>query len=269
MTCKSLDLPKLDKCERQGLAYYTDTTLEDQVGVKIAFTTTLGGVSENEFSSLNLGSRVGDSVKCVNSNQDKLLHALSCDVSSASLFNPKQVHGDNVITITSVDDLKDNIEADAAICNVKDVGILLCFADCTPLIFVAPNSNFCVVHAGWRGVANYISQKSLKCLSQISNCRSSDINIYIGPNIHVCCFEVGEDVKRVFENKFTDCIVEKGDKAFVDMNAALKEQLVSVGANAKRICDVDICTKCNCDEFFSYRASGGKCGRHGAFAIWD
>ena len=43
--------------------------------------------------------------------------------------------------------------------------------------------------------------------------------------------------------------------------------LTYAGVVAERIADLDACTVCNNQEFFSYRAQDGVCGRHGAFAV--
>ena len=58
-----------------------------------------------------------------------------------------------------------------------------------------------------------------------------------------------------------------GDKFNVSMSAALKMQLMAVGLKEERFCDLGLCTKCNEDLFYSYRATDGKCGRHGAIAF--
>ena len=43
--------------------------------------------------------------------------------------------------------------------------------------------------------------------------------------------------------------------------------LVAAGVEARRIADVNCCTVCDNRNWFSYRAQGGVCGRHGAFAV--
>ena len=53
----------------------------------------------------------------------------------------------------------------------------------------------------------------------------------------------------------------------VSMLEALRVQLAAVGVDPARICDAGICTQCNPQQYFSYRASGGTCGRHGAIAF--
>ena len=89
--------------------------------------------------------------------------------------------------------------------------------------------------------------------------------MYIGPYIHACHFEVGEEVAKQFFDSFGEASLV--DERHVDMGAALRSGFASMGVAPERIADVDMCTVCDAGErFYSYRASGGTCGRHGAFA---
>ena len=47
----------------------------------------------------------------------------------------------------------------------------------------------------------------------------------------------------------------------------MRADLSRAGLDLDRVADIDICTVCNTERFFSYRAEGGDTGRHGAFAI--
>ena len=90
-------------------------------------------------------------------------------------------------------------------------------------------------------------------------------NVYIGPHIHDCCFEVGSEVEQRFAELFGQGCVRPS--RHVSMLDALRVQLAAVGVDPARICDAGICTQCNPQRYFSYRASGGTCGRHGAIAF--
>ena len=46
--------------------------------------------------------------------------------------------------------LKNKAGADAVVCTVPGVPVLLCFADCVPVVVVC-SGGFAVVHSGWRG----------------------------------------------------------------------------------------------------------------------
>ena len=146
-----------------------------------------------------------------------------------------------------------------------DVAALLCFADCAPVIIVAPSGKFAVAHCGWRGVVYGAWATALSALCELTGDDPERFNVYIGPYIHACHFEVGEEVAKQFFDSFGEASLV--DERHVDMGAALRCGFASMGVAPERIADVDMCTVCDAGErFYSYRVSGGTCGRHGAFA---
>ena len=139
-------------------------------------------------------------------------------------------------------------------------------------MIVSPTGRFAVVHAGWRGVDNLISVASVRWMAASDAAYTGEdpykmlahYNVYLGPHIHAECFETGPDVHARFVEQFgQECAY---DATHIDLSAALRMQLVDVGIDPLRICDMNRCTVCNNTEFFSYRAQGGTAGRHGAFA---
>lgn len=281
MDRRSLPKPSLSEVECNNIPLFTDEALFDACGVRIAFTTREGGVSVGPYASLNLGSHVEDDAVAVLKNRSLLMDALagaSCASGDARLIVPQQVHGDTIVTVDSLDEVaraKDEAAqgADAVIVGAREVAALLCFADCVPLIIVAPTGRFAVVHAGWRGVENTIAAKTLSRMllqeEQASGVAQKDLiaatNVYIGPYIHRECFETNEEIHDLFVAKFGEAC--DFDPCHIDLGAALRMQLTQLGLAPDRICDMDLCTVCNNDRFFSYRAQDAIAGRHGAFAI--
>ena len=133
------------------------------------------------------------------------------------------------------------------------------------MIIVAPSGKFAVAHCGWRGVVYGAWATALSTLCELTGDDPERFNVYIGPYIHACHFEVGEEVAKQFFDSFGE--ESLADERHVDMGAALRCGFASMGVAPERIADVDMCTVCDAGErFYSYRASGGTCGRHGAFA---
>ena len=95
-------------------------------------------------------------------------------------------------------------------------------------------------------------------------CDPKNLICCIGPSIGKCCFEVGEDVKEMFYNKFKnmekiDEIItpsKKQNKYFIDTVLLNKITLKKEGLISENIIESDICTKCHCDKIHSYRAEG-------------
>lgn len=94
---------------------------------------------------------------------------------------------------------------------------------------------------------------------------AASYNVYVGPYIHAECFETGLDVAEAFSREIGSECVDGSDH--VDLGRALRIDLACVGIRADRIADAGVCTACHPDVFYSYRASGGTCGRHGALAF--
>ena len=252
----------------KGLVVLTDEALYEACSVRIAFTSRHGGVSEGMFASLNCASHVNDDPNCVARNRRIVLDALGAN--QAQLIVPNQVHGCTVLTVKRSDEVDDvqklaDDGADGLLVEAPDVAALLNFADCLPLVLVAPNGMFAVVHAGWRGAVQHIARKSIDMLAKAAGCRAEGINAYIGPHIGVECFEVGADVAKLFEREFGRDVVAQD--RFVSLSTAVLVDLQRAGASAGRVVDAQLCTKCNAQSYFSYRASNGACGRNSAVAV--
>ena len=264
-----LPLPRLVEGRFSNLAAFTDEELFKACGVRIAFSERAGGTSAAPFDSLNLGSHVNDDAACVEENRRRLCAAMGA--ASAELIVPKQVHAADVAVCENIDDVPETRAfaaegSDAVAVGCENVAALLCFADCTPVIIVAPSGAFAVAHCGWRGVVYGAWATALSTLCEISGDAPERFNVYIGPYIHACHFEVGPEVAKQFVDSFGEgCLA---DERHVDMGAALRTGFASMGIDPARIADIDACTVCDGGKrFYSYRASGGVCGRHGAFAV--
>lgn len=275
----ALPLPTLNALPlgAHSLLVLTDPALFERCGVRIAFTGRAGGVSEGCFASLNCGGAVGDEPQAVAENRRRVAQALGAE--GAPLLVPKQVHGTSLVTVDSVEDEALAAAREAALAGadglvvaVPDVMALLNFADCLPLILVAPSGRFAVLHAGWRGAVAGIAAKGLRALCQLDPCDPAEVNAYIGPHIRSCCFEVGPDVAKRFQDAFDSerlpgLAAAVPDADHVSLAAAVTRDLVGAGVLPERIVDAGICTQCNPERYFSYRATQGHCGRHTAAAF--
>ena len=265
-TALRLPAPRLSEGLFSSLTCYTDEALWQATGVRVAFTTRTGGVSEVPYQGLNLGDHVGDDPAAVAENRKLLMASLG--FSACTIANPKQVHGDVLVSLDDEDALQQDIAlsrqgADGLVVSLPNVAALLCYADCVPVIIVAPDGRFAVVHAGWRGVVNGIAVAALRQLSDPFD--PDQCNIYLGPYIHGECFETGDDVHQRFFDLFgAECVY---DDTHIDLGAALRVSLVAAGADPARIVEVGGCTMCHPERWFTYRGEGGVCGRHGAVAI--
>ena len=242
-------------------------------GVTFAFTERMGGVSEGAYASLNLGDSCGDDALSVLENRTRALAALSSRADMARLVNPRQVHGDRVVCIEAADDAsvaaaqrEARLGADAIAVCVPNVPVLLCYADCVPVIIVA-HGGFSVVHSGWKGTYARIAAKAAAELARITGESPSAMRAYIGPHILGSEYEVDAELAGRFSAAFGPSAIV-GERN-LDLGACIVRALCDAGLRAESVCDEQISCFSNPDRFFSYRASGGICGRHGALAILE
>jgi copper oxidase (laccase) domain-containing protein len=85
----------------------------------------------------------------------------------------------------------------------------------------------------------------------------------IGPCIGPCCFEVGDDVAQAVAATSEAAVIVRrpGEKACVDLRAAVRVQLRRHGLRSARIEDVAGCTKHEPARFHSFRRDGRDSGR--------
>ena len=249
-------------------------TLFARHGVKHGISTRLGGVSDGEYRSLNIGFSVGDGQDQVLSNRRALCRALGVDAEYLTVCN--QVHGDRVIEVSSTDagggvspDCSRAENADAMLTREPGVALHCGFADCVPVLLYAPDKMVAaVVHAGWKGTVAGIAAKAVKLMIERYACDPLQIIAGIGPSIGPCCFEVDGSVAERFYEKYPghgDLIIQKQrEKYHIDLWLANKLQLSAAGLLESNIAGAGLCTACNTDLFYSYRKENGKTGRHAA-----
>ena len=272
----SLELPYpiLERCDSTGVPLLTDDALFDAVGVRMAFTGREGGVSTGVYSSLNTASDVGDDLGVVKRNRRRALEAM--DIDEELLIVPNQVHGLEVLDVRcgfNVERVSAQAAGgiDAIVVEPVRVAALMSFADCLSLILVSPSGRFAIAHAGWRGAVAGIAGKTARALVAADGGDATTgveaarrYNAYVGPHIRAECFEVGDEVVVQFIEAYGEEAVSSPNH--IDLARAVTIDLLRAGLCEERIVDSRVCTKCNPDRFFSYRASGGQCGRHAAIA---
>ncbi len=57
-------------------------------------------------------------------------------------------------------------------------------------------------HAGWRGTVKRIVEKGVGEMRRYFGTLPRDVRAAIGPGIHNCCYEVGEEVRQRFQSQF-------------------------------------------------------------------
>ena len=240
-------------------------------GVAFAFTERTGGVSEEPYESLNLGTHVGDDLFAVQENRRRALDALGAFDCQDNLLVPNQVHGDTVVVVTDagadyLEGVRDSLAqgCDAVVCTVPNVPVMLCFADCVPVVLTCPGG-FAVAHSGWKGTYARIAGKTAQKLAQAAGADIASVQAHIGPHILGDEYEVSDDLMQKFSLQF-DNINTFGSR-LLDLSQAIRQSLEEVGVRSCDIHDPGLSTVKLSDRFFSYRRENGTCGRHAAMAV--
>ena len=259
---------RLTRYESFGVTLLGDTRRPH--GVTLCFSERTGGVSGGAYTSLNLDVNCGDEPACVEENTRRLLVAAAFPHGPERLVRPFQVHGTNTLRIKDGSDAAlEAIRAqaaegaDAIVCTVPEVAVLLCYADCVPIILVA-DGGFAVVHSGWRGTYEHICAVALQALCEECGSRPEYVRAYIGPHIGAQDYEVSQGLIDRFTERFGAQV--QPTHRHLDLAACIVDTLLAQGVAMDRI---HVCTDstASCtDRFFSYRGEGGTCGRIGALA---
>ena len=250
--------------------YLTYHSLSEIKFIRHAFTTRLGGVSEGEFTSMNMAFNRGDDPERVTENYRRF--CLSAGFDFDSLTASAQDHHTFVRPVTKenrgvgIYKPRDMESVDGLITNEPGVTLVTYYADCTPLFFVdTKNRAIGLAHAGWRGTVGRIGEKVLEKMHECYGTDPADIVAAIGPAISRCCYEVDAPCAKHFL-AMTDLQPEKfvfpkeGGKFMLDLLETNRQILAAAGVKPENITLSDLCTNCHSDLLWSHRATKGRRG---------
>ena len=256
---------------RDSLLYYQSDRLQSRHG----FSTRYGGVSTGFLASLNLGVNRGDNAACVNENYRRFGQAIGFDPAHAVLS--KQVHRDDIRIVTREDWgaglLRPNgYEADGLITNVPDTALMVFSADCGTVLLEDPVTGAVgACHAGWRGTALGIAEKTAREMIRVYGCRAEDLRAALGPCISLCCFETDANVpdamRAALGRDAEPGITFNGSKYHVDMKYMNRVFLLRAGLREEQIDASPLCTACDPETFWSYRRAGDDRGSLAAVIV--
>ena len=232
----------------------------------VAFSTTRhGGVSQGNYSSLNINAYCGDDMEAVAENRRLL--SLELPIPNASrIIVPHQVH-DSVVQVIDEDTLgqQELIEGvDALITRLPGVCIGVSTADCIPIIIYDPVHHCAAaVHAGWRGTVKRIAESVARQMYAFYRSDYGEMQVMMGPGISLKNFEVGQEVYDEFlQAGFPmERIAARYAKWHIDLPLCNRLQLEQLGIRPENIRETGICTYDHADDFFSARRLGINSGR--------
>lgn len=174
----------------------------------------------------------------------------------ARFFQTKQVHGRALATAEGTPEALLAVEADGIVAEPgSEAAAAIRVADCVPVLLAdVTTGRVAAVHAGWRGIEARILTAAT---DRLGEGETRGLVAAIGPSIGPCCFEVGLDVAA----RLGHVARVAGEKAFVDLRAAARAELILAGLADDHVEDVPGCTRCEPERFHSYRRDGDASGR--------
>jgi polyphenol oxidase len=236
-------------------------------GIRHAFFTRAGGVSDGFYESLNGGIGSRDAAGNVAENRARMAAALG--VEPSRFLTANQVHSPHVIVAETPWTNDTRPRADAIVTRMPALAIGVTTADCGPVLFADPQARVIgAAHAGWRGALTGVIEATVAAMERLGAARGQ-IRAAIGPMIRQASYEVGPDLVARFaaEDRASDRFFSPAARdghAMFDLGGYVAARLKRAGID--RVEDLGFCTYADPARFFSYRRATHRAevdyGRH-------
>lgn len=166
-------------------------------GLRHAFFTTEGGVSDGIYASLNGGPGSNDDAANVAENRRRMAEQMG--VVPEHFLTLHQIHSPNVVVAEGPWNGA-RPKADAIVTRAEGLAIGVTTADCGPILFADPAARVIGgAHAGWKGALTGVLESTIAAMEKLGAGRGS-IVAAVGPLIRQHSYEVGgEFVERFLE----------------------------------------------------------------------
>jgi YfiH family protein len=232
----------------------TSGALGADPGIRHAFFTRQGGVSEGLFGSLNCGFGSGDAPHRVAANREIAMARLG--IPAERLVTLRQIHSATVVIVEQPWRREESPSADGLVTAVPGIALGVLAADCAPILFYDPIARVIgAAHGGWRGALGGVVETTLARMAELGATRPR-IRAAIGPCIARRSYEVGPEFPQPFvaENpgniRFIAPAPSLGRFLF-DLGGYIAHRLARAGITTVEVAPND--TVAEEERFFSYR----------------
>jgi hypothetical protein len=224
-------------------------------GLRHAFFSREGGVSDGIYASLNGGIGSQDTPANVAENRRRMAEQIG--VAPEHFLSVHQTHSPDVMVAEGPWRGPARPLADAIVTRSEGLGIGATAADCGPILLVDPNARVIgAAHAGWKGALTGILESTVDAMEKLGAERSG-IVAAIGPLIRQYSYEVGgEFVERFIQADAEHALffipAARDGHSMFDLAGFIRMRLENAGV--LMIDDTGIDTYSD-ERFFSYRRS--------------
>jgi YfiH family protein len=177
------------------LTVVTSPLLSSLSGVRHAFFTRQGGVSEGVYASLNHGVGSGDDAAHVQENRRRA--AAWFGLPADHLHTAYQIHSPQVVAIARL--WAERPQADGVVTASPGLICGALAADCAPVLLADPEARVVgAAHAGWRGALSGVVESALARMVELG-ASPGRIVAAVGPCIGPASYEVGLEFLGAFE----------------------------------------------------------------------
>jgi YfiH family protein len=172
--------------------------LLDLPGVRHAFFTRKGGVSQGIYDSLNVGRGSSDEAGDVTENRARC--SAHFGLTPAALSTCYQIHSPTVL-IADAPFGDDRPEADGVATRASGVICGALAADCAPILLADPQARVvAAAHAGWKGALAGVAEAAVARMTELG-AEPGRIVAVVGPCIAQASYEVGLEFWDAFTAK--------------------------------------------------------------------
>jgi len=175
----------------------------------------------------------------------------------------KQIHSTQVTVFDSPVNVgaMSQGEGDALLTNQPQLLLVVRTADCVPVLLIDHKTGVIgAIHAGWRGAVGGIVSKTIQTCVEHFGSHVSNMHVAIGPSIGPCCYEVDAQVIDPLYARYPDWlgVFQKTTtgKGMLDLRKLIWHQVLASGIPEQQVEEIEQCTHCRDDLFFSYRREG-------------
>ena len=236
-------------------------------GVRHAFFTRRGGVSDGLYESLNCGFGSDDLAE--NVAQNRALAMDSLNQRADALVTAYQVHSAEAVVVKEPRARDEAPKADALVTDVNGIVLGILTADCTPVLLADAKAKVIgAAHAGWRGAKGGVLESAVEAMEGLG-AEAGRIVAVMGPCIRMGSYEVGPEFRDEFldetpaNDSFFAPARREGHFLF-DLPTYVYRRLDAIGLKDIQLLQIDNFR--SPDRFFSHRRAtlAGKpdCGRN-------
>jgi YfiH family protein len=161
-------------------------------GIRHAFFTRQGGVSDGIYASLNAGVGSADAPERVAENRARMAAALG--VGPDRLLTAYQIHSPDVVVAEDAWPGDRRPRADAVVTRVPGLAVGVSTADCGPVLLADAEAGVVgAAHAGWRGALGGVVEAAIDTMETLGADRTR-MTVALGPMIRQLNYEVGPDM---------------------------------------------------------------------------